>query len=69
MSCSIPIVDLHEFNIPKDPKYVSEDVLRHLAAQIMDAFQTVGFIGFRNHGIPQEKVGVVSYVAMLIHET
>ena len=69
MSCSIPIVDLHEFNITKDPKDVSEDVLRHLAAQIMDAFQTVGFIGFRNHGIPQEKVGVVLYVAMLIHAT
>ncbi len=66
MSSPIPIVDLHEFNVTKDPKLVSEDVPRQLAAEVMDAFKTVGFISFRNYGIPQEKVCVVLYIAMLV---
>ena len=63
MSCPIPIVDLHEFNIIKDPNDVGEDVLRQLASQVMDAFQTVGFISLKNYGIPQEKICKVLYVA------
>ena len=69
MSCPIPTVDLHEFNIAKDPKDVGEDVLRRLASQVMDAFRTVGFISFKNYGIPQEMVCKVVYVAILLHAT
>ena len=69
MSSPIPIVDLHEFNITKDAQVVSEVVLRHLADQVMDALKHVGFISFRNCGIPQEKVCVVLIQAHFIaHE-
>ena len=56
MASVIPIVDLDQFNICKEPEDVSDDVQRQLAAQIIDAFSTVGFVGLKNYGIPQDKV-------------
>lgn len=56
MSSTIPIVDLGEFNLAKDQEDVSEDVQRQLAAQIIDAFSTAGFVRLKNFGIPQAKV-------------
>ena len=56
MTYPIPIVDLEQFNICKEPEDVSDDVQRQLAAQIIDAFSTVGFVGLKNYGIPQDKV-------------
>ena len=56
MTSAIPIVDLQEFNLTKAPEDVSHDVQRQLAAQIIDAFSTVGFRGLTNYGIPQDKV-------------
>ncbi|KAK2179124.1 hypothetical protein NP493_511g00007 [Ridgeia piscesae] len=55
MTSAIPIVDLEEFNLTKAPEDVSDDVKRQLAAQIIDAFSTVGFVGLTNYGIPQDK--------------
>ncbi|KAK2179126.1 hypothetical protein NP493_511g00014 [Ridgeia piscesae] len=55
MTSAIPIVDLEEFNLTKAPEDVSDDVQRQLAAQIIDAFSTVGFVGLTNYGIPQDK--------------
>ena len=56
MTSVIPVVDLDQFNICKEPEDVSDDVQRQLAAQIIDAFSTVGFVGLKNYGIPQDKV-------------
>ena len=56
MASVIPIVDLEQFNICKEPEDVGDDVQRQLAAQIIDAFSTVGFVGLKNYGIPQDKV-------------
>ena len=60
MTSAIPIVDLEEFNLTKAPEDVSDDVQRQLAAQIIDAFSTVGFVGLTNYGIPQDKVKEVT---------
>ena len=60
MTSAIPIVDLQEFNLTKAPEDVSDDVQRQLAAQIIDAFSTVGFVGLTNYGIPQDKVKEVT---------
>ncbi|KAK2179380.1 hypothetical protein NP493_494g04102 [Ridgeia piscesae] len=59
MASVIPIVDLEQFNICKEPEDVSDDVQRQLAAQIIDAFSTVGFVGLKNYGIPQEKLAAL----------
>ena len=56
MTYPIPIVDLEQFNICKEPEDVSDDVQHQLAKQIIDAFSTVGFVGLKNYGIPQDKV-------------
>ena len=53
---TIPVVDLDEFNITKNPEDVSQQVQHQLAADICDAFTTVGFVCLRNHGILPEKV-------------
>ncbi|KAK2150675.1 hypothetical protein NP493_2747g00000 [Ridgeia piscesae] len=42
MTYPIPIVDLEQFNICKEPEDVSDDVQHQLAKQIIDAFSTVG---------------------------
>ena len=52
----IPVVDLDEFNITKNPEHVSQQVQHQLAAEICNAFTTVGFVCLRNHGIQPEKV-------------
>ena len=56
MSSAIPIVDLQEFNLTKAPEDVSDDVQRQLAAQIIDAFSTVGFADKLRHSSRQGKV-------------
>ncbi|KAI0225731.1 2-oxoglutarate-dependent dioxygenase htyE [Lamellibrachia satsuma] len=53
-SVTIPVVDLDEFNITKNPEDVSQQVQLKLAADICDAFTTVGFVCLRNHGILPE---------------
>ena len=52
----IPVVDLDEFNITKNPEDVSQQVQHQLAEDICNAFTTVGFVCLRNHGILPEKV-------------
>ncbi|KAK2192836.1 hypothetical protein NP493_21g00015 [Ridgeia piscesae] len=59
MTSAIPIVDLQEFNLTKAPEDVSDDVKRQLAAQIINAFSTVGFVGLTNYGIPQDKLNML----------
>ncbi|KAK2179385.1 hypothetical protein NP493_494g04028 [Ridgeia piscesae] len=59
MASVIPIVDLEQFNICKEPEDVGDDVQRQLAAQIIDAFSTVGFVGLKNYGIPQDKLNAL----------
>ncbi|KAK2179384.1 hypothetical protein NP493_494g04027 [Ridgeia piscesae] len=50
MTYPIPIVDLEQFNICKEPEDVSDDVQHQLARQIIDAFSTIGFVGLKNYG-------------------
>ena len=52
----IPVVDLAEFNVTKNAEDASEQVIRQLAAEICQAFGTVGFVSLRNHGILIDKV-------------
>ncbi|KAK2179383.1 hypothetical protein NP493_494g04031 [Ridgeia piscesae] len=52
----IPVVDLAEFNVTKNAEDASEQVIRQLAAEICQAFGTVGFVSLRNHGILIDKI-------------
>ena len=56
MDAPIPFVDFGAFNVNKNPEDVDETVQRQLAADVYDAFSTVGFVCLRNHGIPQNTV-------------
>ncbi|XP_066266694.1 uncharacterized protein [Branchiostoma lanceolatum] len=46
----IPIIDFSSYSLLKGA--VDEDELQPLAAQLVQAFSTVGFVYLRNHGIP-----------------
>nr|XP_022335771.1 UPF0676 protein C1494.01-like [Crassostrea virginica]XP_022335778.1 UPF0676 protein C1494.01-like [Crassostrea virginica]XP_022335785.1 UPF0676 protein C1494.01-like [Crassostrea virginica] len=52
----IPVVDLAEYNLSVEEKTTDTATLKDLAGQICQAFQTVGFVYLKNHGIPQELV-------------
>ena len=49
----IPVVDLHAVGLGKQG---SEQDLQAAAAEIHEAFSTIGFVYLINHGIPQEQV-------------
>ena len=58
----IPVVDLAEYNLSVEEKTTDTATLKDLAGQICQAFQTVGFVYLKNHGIPQELVKNVTYL-------
>ena len=61
MDAPIPFVDIDAFNVNINPEDVDETVQRRLAADVYEAFSTVGFVCLRNHGIPQNTVS--SFIA------
>ena len=62
----IPVVDLAEYNLSVEEKTTDTATLKDLAGQICQAFQTVGFVYLKNHGIPQELVKRITNATYLI---
>lgn len=62
----IPVVDLAEYNLSVEEKTTDTATLKDLAGQICQAFQTVGFVYLKNHGIPKELVKRIKNVTYLI---
>ena len=67
MDALIPFVDIDAFNVNKNQEDVDETVQRRLAADVYEAFSTVGFVCLRNHGIPQNMVG--TYLPVHFHKS
>ena len=56
MSSSIPVIDIHSVNINISDDDIKADELDRVAAKIVDAFSTIGFVYLKNHGISQQLV-------------
>ena len=56
MSSSIPVIDIHSVNINISDEDIKADELDRVAAKIVDAFSTIGFVYLKNHGISQQLV-------------
>lgn len=52
----IPLIDLQSYNILVTEESVETASLKVIADQICQAFQEVGFMYLKNHGIPRELV-------------
>lgn len=52
----IPLIDLHSYNNHVAEESVQTSTLEVLAEQICQAFQEVGFVYLKNHGIPRELI-------------
>ncbi|XP_061170505.1 uncharacterized protein LOC133179804 [Saccostrea echinata] len=55
----IPIVDLAPYSLSATADQVDTSTLRKLADEICHAFQDVGFVYLKNHGIPQQLISDV----------
>ncbi|XP_062592081.1 uncharacterized protein LOC134253570 [Saccostrea cucullata] len=55
----IPVVDLAPYSLLGTEKEVDTSTLRKLAEEICHAFQDVGFVYLKNHGIPEQLISDV----------
>lgn len=58
----IPLIDLQSYNILVTEESVETASLKVIADQICQAFQEVGFVYLKNHGIPRELVDWICYL-------
>ena len=62
----IPVVDFSAMSLEnKNPLSEGDPSIRDLADQVYQAFSTIGFVYLRNHGIPQEMVGCLSFILQI----
>ncbi|XP_061170418.1 uncharacterized protein LOC133179710 [Saccostrea echinata] len=59
MQNMIPVVDLAPYTLSVTEEQVDTCTLRKLADEICHAFQDVGFVYLKNHGIPQQLINDV----------